>query len=98
MEYLSPETSRRLGEIAAEDKTTRRSVLDSVVKEYYRAWFFRRADAPYETLQRDESAWELELAERQDWDATLLDGIDCDEHWHEDGIVDIIPAKAVDRT
>ncbi len=94
MVRVSAESNRRLREIAAEDKTTLQSVLDSAVKEYYRTWFFHRADAAYDALRKNEAAWGQEMAERTAWDATLSDGLDCSEDWHEDGSVHMTPTKA----
>ena len=39
----------------------------------------------YSTLKADPEAWVEELAERKEWDATLMDGLDPDEQWTEDG-------------
>jgi hypothetical protein len=87
MVRVSEETNRRLREMAAEDGTTLQSVLDAAVKERYRRWFFGRADAAYQSLREDKRAWSQEMNERAAWDATLLDGVDCDESWQDDGSV-----------
>jgi hypothetical protein len=84
---VSEETNRRLREMAAEDRTTLQSVLDAAVKEHYRHWFFNRADAAYQALRQDETAWEELLEERRSWDAVLLDGIEIEETWQGDGTV-----------
>jgi hypothetical protein len=63
----------------------------------------------YAELRADPQAWAEHLAERKLWDATLMDGLDSDEHWTEDGrclIPDdgkpwtdrLFPAVAIDRT
>jgi hypothetical protein len=36
-------------------------------------------------LRADSEAWAEHLAERKLWDATLMDGLDPDERWIEDG-------------
>lgn len=36
-------------------------------------------------LKADPEAWAEELAERKLWEATLMDGLDPDERWTEDG-------------
>jgi predicted transcriptional regulator len=87
MVRVSAETNQRLREIAAEDMTTLQSVIDIAVKEFYRTWFFRRADAAYDALRKGETELAHEVAERKSWDATLLDGIDCEERWREDRTV-----------
>ena len=42
-------------------------------------------NAGYAELRADPEAWAAHLAERKLWDATLLDGLDPDEQWTEDG-------------
>lgn len=52
---------------------------------YRRQLFFDRLNAGYAELQADPEAWAEHLAERKDWDTTLMDGLDAAEHWTEDG-------------
>jgi hypothetical protein len=47
--------------------------------EQERERFFAEADLAYKRLREDPEAWQQELEERAEWDATLLDGIDLDE-------------------
>lgn len=84
---VSAEANRRLREIAAADRTSVQAALDAAVKEYYRQWFFERADAAYIGLDRHESRGKSETDEKASWDAVLMDGIDCDETWNDDGTV-----------
>jgi hypothetical protein len=42
--------------------------------EYER--FLHEVNAAYAQLKRDPQAWKEELAERQQWDATLADGLE----------------------
>ncbi|HEX5504729.1 MAG TPA: hypothetical protein VFW96_19080 [Thermomicrobiales bacterium] len=51
--------------------------------------FFRELDREYEALRRDPVAWAEEQAEQRLWDNTLMDGLDPDEIWTEDG--DVLP-------
>ncbi len=51
-------------------------MLERAVENYRRAQFFEELDAAYARLQADPAAWEEELAERAEWDATLADGLD----------------------
>jgi hypothetical protein len=47
--------------------------------------FFEQLNAGYAALRADPVAWAEFEAERQLWDATLMDGLDPDERWTEDG-------------
>jgi hypothetical protein len=42
-------------------------------------------NAGYAELRADPEAWAELEAERRLWDATLMDGLDPDERWTEDG-------------
>jgi hypothetical protein len=51
-------------------------LLDKAIEEYRRSRLLDQTNAAFAALQSNESAWQDELAERQDWDATLADGLD----------------------
>jgi AbrB family looped-hinge helix DNA binding protein len=51
----------------------------------YRRQFLAEMDHGYAALREDPVAWEQELAERGLLEGTLLDGLDPDEVWTEDG-------------
>lgn len=51
------------------------SVLDEAIEQYRRDMFFRELNESYVRLQADLEGWKEELAERQEWDGTLLDGL-----------------------
>jgi len=50
------------------------TVLDKAIEQYRRDTFFRELNESYLRLQADPDAWKEELAERQAWDTTLMDG------------------------
>lgn len=52
------------------------TVLVNAIDAYRRQVFFDRVDAAYAVLQADPVAWQEELDERAEWDATLLDGLE----------------------
>jgi hypothetical protein len=60
-------------------------LLDKAVEGYRRKLFFEQVNAGYAELRADPQAWAEHLAERKQWDATLMDGLDPDERWTEDG-------------
>ena len=52
------------------------TVLDDAIEQYRRDIFFRELDQDYARLQANPEAWQKELAERQLWDTTLMDGLE----------------------
>jgi hypothetical protein len=60
-------------------------ILDKALDAYRRKLFFDEVNAGYAELRADSIAWAEHLAEREQWDATLMDGLDPNEHWTEDG-------------
>ena len=48
-------------------------------------FFFDQINAGYAELQADPNAWAEHVAERKEWDTTLMDGLSPDEQWTEDG-------------
>jgi AbrB family looped-hinge helix DNA binding protein len=59
----------------------------AVPTDEYRRRFLEQVNRDYAALRQDAAAWEAELAERRVLDGTLLDGLDPDEIWTEDGDV-----------
>jgi AbrB family looped-hinge helix DNA binding protein len=49
-----------------------------------RRWLEETNEA-YAALRADSAVWQAEIAERAAWDATLLDGLDPEESWTDDG-------------
>ncbi len=80
------ETSRQLlEELARKTGQTEVAVLDKALDAYSRKLFLEQVNAGYAELRADSEAWTEHLAERKLWDGTLLDGLDPDERWTEDG-------------
>jgi predicted transcriptional regulator len=73
---VSEHTHEVLHKLAAATGEPLQKVLERAVENYRRAQFFEELDAAYARLQADPVAWEEELAERAEWDATLADGLD----------------------
>jgi hypothetical protein len=53
-------------------------VLDDAVETYERRMFLEGLNRDFAALRADRNAWNQELAERADWDATLADGLKDD--------------------
>ena len=63
------------------------AILDKALTEYQRKRFFEQLNADYEALRADPEAWAEYQSELALWDATLMDGLDPNEHWTADGDV-----------
>jgi hypothetical protein len=50
--------------------------LAKAVEAYRRQRFWEQTNAAYAALRADPEAWQKELQERRDWEATLVDGLE----------------------
>lgn len=82
---ISEASHRVLRELAEQTGQTMMDVVAQALDSYRRKLFFEQMDAGYAELRADPNAWAEHLAERQQWDATLADGLYADELWTEDG-------------
>ncbi len=82
---ISEASHQILKELAERTGQTTMDVLDKALDSYRRKVFFEELNAGYAALKADPEAWAEHLAERKQWDATLMDGLDSDERWSEDG-------------
>jgi predicted transcriptional regulator len=82
---LSDASHRILQELAEQTGQSASEVLDKALDAYRRKLFFDELNAGYAALRADPKAWAELEAERKLWDATLMDGLDPDERWTEDG-------------
>ena len=63
------------------------AILEKAIEDYRRRRMFEAANSAYAALRKNPDAWKAEQAERAEWDATLMDGVEADETWDEDGKV-----------
>ena len=82
---ISEASHRILKGLAEQTGQTMMEVLDRALDAYRRKLFFEQLNAGYAELRADPQAWAEHLAERQVLDATLMDGLDPEEHWTEEG-------------
>lgn len=82
--HISEASHRILQELAERTGQTMMDVLDKALDAYRRKVFLDQLNAGYAELRADPEAWAEHLAERKLWDATLMDGLDPDEHWTDD--------------
>lgn len=82
---MSESSHKTLLELAERTGQSTSDVLANALNAYRREVFFEKLNAGYAELRDDPVAWAEHQAERQQWDATLTDGLDSDEHWTDDG-------------
>jgi hypothetical protein len=82
---ISQTSHQILKDLAEQTGQTMMEILDKALDAYRRKLFFEQMNAGYAELRADPEAWAEHLAERQQWDETLMDGLDADERWTEDG-------------
>jgi hypothetical protein len=82
---ISETAHRILLELAEQTGLTATEVLDKALDAYQRKLFFEQLNAGYAELRADPEAWAALEAERKLWDSTLMDGLDPDERWTEEG-------------
>ena len=78
---LSEASHQLLKAVAEHTGRTMTDVLDKALDAYRRTVFFEQLNAAYAELRADSQEW----AERELWDAGLMDGLDPEERWTEDG-------------
>jgi predicted transcriptional regulator len=62
--------------LAEETNESMTEVLEKAIESYRRQRFLAGLNADFAALRDDAAGWQEELNERQDWDATLLDGLE----------------------
>jgi hypothetical protein len=82
---ISEASYQLLKQLAEQTGQTTMDLLDHALDTYRRKLFHEQMNAGYAELRADAEAWSEHLAERKLWDPTLMDGLDPDEHWTEDG-------------
>jgi hypothetical protein len=82
---ISEGSHQSLKELAQRTGQTMIEVLDQALEAYGRKLFFEQMNAGYAEMRADRSAWAEHLGERKSWDAALLDGLDPDESWTDQG-------------
>src|SRR5256885_17238103 len=82
---ISAASHQVLKDLAEQTGQTMTDVLDKALDAYRRKLFFEQMNAGYAELRADPETWAEVKAEQKRWDATLMDGLDPDERWAEDG-------------
>ena len=74
----------------------KRASPEPATEERYQ-WLIEETNRAYAALRADPEAWREELAERALWDATLLDGLDANELWTDEGGSSAAPSERADE-
>ena len=82
---ISETAHQILKELAEQSGQTMMDVLDKALDEYRRKILFEQMNAGYAARRADPESWAEAEVERKLWDNTLMDGLDPDERWTEDG-------------
>lgn len=74
--HISAHAKAILRELALHEGKPMEAVLDEAIEHYQRERLLDEANAAYARLKGDPEAWKEELAEREQWDCTLSDGLE----------------------
>ena len=73
---IRPESKRVLKSLAEMRGASMQHVLEQAIERYRRECFLEQANAAFAALRADTEQWGQELAERQQWDNALDDGLE----------------------
>ncbi len=73
---ISPKSKAALRDLAKRAGRPMQAILDEAIDQYQRDKFLDEVNAAYARLRANPEAWKEELAERQDWNGTLMDGLE----------------------
>jgi predicted transcriptional regulator len=82
---ISESSHQTLKELAERTGQTMVDVLEQALAAYRRKLFFDQLNAGYAEMRADPKAWADHEAEQKQLDATLMDGLDPNDNWTEDG-------------
>jgi hypothetical protein len=70
---ISKGTRDTLRDLAAKSEESMQTIIDRAIEGYRRQSFIEQANKAYSALRDNPEAWETELKERGEWEATLAD-------------------------
>lgn len=82
---ISEASQRILEQLSEQTGQSMAEIFEKALDAYRRQVFFEGLQADYAALRSDPKAWADYQAEHKLWDATLMDGLDPNERWTEDG-------------
>ena len=77
-------THAALREVSEERGVPITQLIEELTERLQREEFFRKGNEAYARLREDPEAWAELLAERAEWDCTLMDGLEDEPPWPED--------------
>jgi len=80
-----------LRELSEQTGRPMQDILDQAIDDYRRKLFLEAVNAGYAALRADPQAWAEVQRERASMAGSLMDGLDPDERWGEDG--DLLPRR-----
>ena len=83
---VSAEAHEFLRELSKERGLSITQLVDEAIERLLREDFLQKVNEDFARLRQDPEAWAEELAERRLWDCTLMDGLEDDPPWPENGI------------
>jgi len=88
---ISDASHRVLQDLVQHTGQTPTEVLDKALDAYRRKVFIDEVNAGYAALRADPVAWAEVEEERRSMQGSLMDGLDPDECWGDDG--DLLPPR-----
>ena len=79
MMRISALTAQQLDELVKMIGKSKQAILEKAVSEFMREEFLKKTNEEYAHIKANPQLWALELQEREDWDATLNDGLEAYE-------------------
>lgn len=73
---ISETTHKTLLTLAETSGETFQTILEQAVENYRRSVFLTQANQAFTALRENKILWQEELAERQEWEQTLADGVE----------------------
>jgi predicted transcriptional regulator len=74
---ISDKAHATLKRLAEKTGTSLQEVMEQALEKFRREYFWKEANSAFAHLREDPQAWQAELAERNQWDQTLLDGLEA---------------------
>ena len=75
---ISERSRELLRELAQNTDTTMQSVIERALMEYRKRLFWNQAERDFSTMRDDPEVWNEEIAEREHWDVSLMDGLEAE--------------------
>lgn len=72
---VSYKTRNTLRELTQASGLPMQQIVEQAIEQYQRQYFLEASNKAYAELRANQNDWQAMLAEREAWDATLLDGL-----------------------